>query len=161
VNPRLLLLLAPVIFAAHVLEEAPGLLSAGYVSWFNSIVPNGLGEPGFVRANIAPLLITAALAGLAAFVPRLWIMYILLIWLTHFMFANALFHLLATVVLHRYSPGVVTGAAFYLPFFAWFVRDLRKRFRASPEIILLIVILAGLPMFLQTYMVIFKHSRYF
>jgi hypothetical protein len=77
------------------------------------------------------------------------------------MFANAIYHLLATIVLRRYSPGVVTGTALYLPFFFWFVRDLRTRFRASPEIILLIVILAGLPMFLQTYMVVFKHSRFF
>jgi hypothetical protein len=156
-----LLLLAPVLFAAHILEEAPGLFSAGYVQWFNSIVSPGLPEAGFLQANITPFLITALLAALAAWTQRLWLMYILLAWLSYFMFANALFHILATLALRRYSPGTVTAAVLYLPFFFWFVRDLRARFRAPPEIILLIAALAGLPMYLQTYLVIFKHVRFF
>lgn len=160
-NSSRLLLLAPLLFAAHVIEETPGRFSAGYVSWFNSLVPHPLSEGGFVQANIAPLAILAVLAGLAAWSRSVWAPYVLLIWLTHFMFANGLFHLIATIDLRRYSPGVVTGTVLYLPFFVWLVYYLRVRYRASPEIIALAVLLAGLPMYIQTYMVVFRHARYF
>jgi hypothetical protein len=159
--PQIVVLLAPVLFAAHIIEEAPGVVSAGYVSWFNSFISPGLVESGFVRANLSPLLITVLLAALTVWIGRLWMAYVLLGWLSYFMLANAVLHIVATVVQVRYSPGVVTATLFYLPFFAWFVRYLRSRFRASREMIILVAALAGLPMFLQTYLVVFRHSRFF
>jgi hypothetical protein len=160
-RPQFLLLLAPLLFAAHIAEEAPGWFSAGYVSWFNSFVSPGMGQPDFLRANVTPFLITLLLAALTVWIGRLGMAYILLVWLSHFVLANALFHIIATFVLLRYSPGVVTSATLYLPFFLWFVRYLHQRYRASREIILLIAALAGFPMYLQIYMVVFRHSRFF
>lgn len=153
---QLLVMLAPVFFAAHIAEEAPG-----YVRWFNRVVAHGLGERGFLEANIAPLLITFLIAASAAWIDRLPIAYMMLAWLTHFMFANAIFHVLAAIVLRGYSPGTVTASLLYLPYFFWFVHHLRERYRASWDVIVLIVALVGLPMYLQTYMVVFRHSRYF
>ncbi len=161
IRPQYLLLLAPLLFAAHVAEEAPGLFSAGYISWFNSFMTPKLAESGFVQGNIQPLLITAVLAVLVARIGRLGMAYILLVWLSHFMLANGLFHIIATLVQMRYSPGVVTAAFLYLPFFVWFVSYLRTELRASSETIFLIALLSGLPMFLQTYLVVFKHSQFF
>ncbi len=159
---RYVLLLAPLIFAAHVLEEAPGVFSSGYVSWFNSIVTTRpLPGTHFLRDNVTPLIVICALTALAAIVKRLWAMYLMLAGLAFYFFANAIFHVVATVVLWRYSPGTVTAVALYLPFFWWFVRDLRARFRAGTDMIVLITVLAGLPMFLQGYMVVFKHSRFY
>ena len=161
IRPQVFLLLAPLLFAAHIAEEAPGLFSAGYVSWFNSFITPKLGESGFVQGNIQPLLITTVLAALLARIGRLWMAYILLVWLSHFMLANGLFHVIATLVQMRYSPGVVTATFLYLPFFVWFVSYLRSELRASSETIFLIALLSGLPMFLQTYLVVFKHSQFF
>ncbi len=161
IRPQDLLLLAPLLFAAHIAEEAPGLFSAGYISWFNNFMTPKLGESGFVRGNIPPLLITAALAILLARIGRLGMAYIVLAWLSHFMLANGLFHVIATLVQMRYSPGVVTAAFLYLPFFAWFVGYLQTELRASAETIFLIALLSGLPMFLQTYLVVFKHLQFF
>ncbi len=160
-HPERLLLLAPLIFAAHVLEEAPGIVSPGYVPWFNSIVARPLPQTGFLRDNIQPFAIIALISLLAAVVKRRWAMYIMLAWLSFYMFANAIFHVVATLVIWRYAPGAVTAVVLYLPYFWWFVSDLRTRFRAGPDIILLITALAGLPMFLQGYMIVFKHSRFY
>ncbi len=160
-RPQFLLLLAPLLFAAHIAEEAPGWFSAGYESWFNSFVSPGMGQPDFLRANVTPFLITVLLATLTVWSGRLWIAYVLLVWLSHFVLANALFHIIATLAMLRYSPGVVTSATLYLPFFLWFVWYLHRRLRASREIILLIAALAGFPMYLQIYMVVFRHSRFF
>jgi hypothetical protein len=161
IRPQYFLLLAPLLFAAHIAEEAPGLFSVGYISWFNSFMTPKLAESGFVRGNIEPLLITTVLAALVARIGRLGMAYILLAWLSHFMLANGLFHVIATLVQMRYSPGVVTATFLYLPFFAWFVSYLRTELRASSETIFLIALLSGLPMFLQTYLVVFKHSQFF
>jgi hypothetical protein len=160
-RPQFLLLLAPLLFAAHIAEEAPGLFSAGYVSWFNSFVSPRLGESNFWRANLTPFLITLLLAALTVWIGRLWMAYVLLVWLSHFVLANALFHIIATLAMLRYSPGLVTSVTLYLPFFLWFVWYLHRRHRASREIILLISALAGFPMYLQIYMVVFRHSRFF
>lgn len=161
IRPQTLLLFAPLLFAAHIAEEAPGLFSAGYISWFNTFMTPKLEGSGFVQGNIPPLLITAVLAALAARIGRLGMSYILLAWLSHFMLANGLFHVIATLVQMRYSPGVGTATLLYLPFFAWFVSYLRTELRASSETIFLIALLSGLPMFLQTYLVVFKHSQFF
>jgi len=153
---QLLLMLAPVLFAAHIAEEAPG-----YVRWFNGVVGHGLAEHGFLQANITPLVLTLLIAVAAAWMERLPVAYLMLAWLTHFMFANAIYHIVATIVLRGYSPGTVTAALLYVPYFFWFVRYLRERYRASWDVIVLITALVGLPMYLQTYMVVFRHTRYF
>jgi hypothetical protein len=85
----------------------------------------------------------------------------LLAWLAHFMFANALFHVAATVVATRYTPGAATAVLLYLPFFYWFARQLITRLRVTLDIVVLITVLAGLPMLLQGYLVVFRHTRFF
>jgi hypothetical protein len=150
-------LLAPVLFAAHVLEEAPN-----FIRWINSFIDRPLPQGGFLAANVFPLAMTAVLAGLCAvFRTRKLPALLLLAWLSHFMFANALFHVAATVVATRYTPGAATAVLFYLPFFYWFVRQLITRLGATFDIVVLITVLAGLPMLLQGYLIVFRHTRFF
>jgi hypothetical protein len=150
------LLLVPVLFAAHVAEEAPG-----YARWFNSIVPGQpIPEAGFLAAQWTPF-VAAALLGLGAAVTgSRWAALILLIWSSHFFFANAIYHLVASMALVTFSPGVVTGTILYLPFFWWLVRRLAGQGMALWALVL-VVAFASLPALLQTYMVVFARRRFY
>src|SRR5579872_1578270 len=117
---RLMLLLAPVLYLAHILEEAPG-----FIAWFNSIVKPPMRDGNLVAMNEPSVAITALLAIVAAVALRRGAILTLFAWLSYFFFANGIFHIVATIALRRYSPGVVTAALLYLPYFAWLVRSLR------------------------------------
>ncbi len=99
-DPTRMILLAPVIFIAHVCEEAPG-----FVNWFNSLVRQGITQPLFLGVNVVALLVTLALTALAAWERNLGSMLAVLAWLGFLMFANAIFHLTGTLVHGRYSQG--------------------------------------------------------
>jgi hypothetical protein len=153
-NPKILLL-APFLFGLHVLEEAPG-----YVAWFNRVARPPVPSEGFVAAQLTPLLEVTALTLLAFFLRKRWTTTLLLIWSTHFFFGNALFHAMASAATVTWSPGLATAVFLYLPFYWWLVMYLRKQ-GVEDWVLALIVVFAGLPMYLQTYMVAFKGGRYF
>lgn len=152
---RLLILLAPVIYAAHILEEAPG-----YMRWVNSIVDRPFPDAGhFFAGNLPSIAITAILAILAALTLNRWVLAATLAWLSYFMFANAIFHIVATLALGRYSPGTITAAVLYLPYFAWFARYLRTR--VPVWTVAAITLIFGAPMFIQAYMIVFRGTRFY
>ena len=152
---RLLILLAPLIYMAHILEEAPG-----YIGWLNSVVDHGVPDQGhFFAGNLPSITVTALIAVIAALRLNRGVLLVMLAWLSYFMFANAIFHIIATVVLRRYSPGTITAAVLYLPYFAWFVLYLRKR--APAWAIAAIVLIFGAPMFIQAYMIVFRGTRFY
>ena len=150
------LLLVPVLFAAHVAEEAPG-----YARWFNSIVPGQpIPEAGFLAAQWTPFLAAAFLGVAAAVTGSRWAGLILMVWASHFFLANAIYHLVASAVLVTISPGVVTGTLLYLPFFWWLMGWVRAR-GVALWVVVLVVFFAGLPALLQTYMVVFERRRFY
>jgi hypothetical protein len=152
---RLLILLAPLIYMAHILEEAPG-----YIRWLNSVVDHGVPDQGhFFAGNLPSIAITALTAVIAAATLNRAALLVMLAWLSYFMFANAVFHIVATVVLHRYSPGTITAALLYLPYFAWFVRYMRSRVPAWA--IAGVALTFGMPMFIQAYMIVFRGTRFY
>jgi Protein of unknown function with HXXEE motif len=152
---RLLILLAPLIYMAHILEEAPG-----YMRWVNRIVDHPFPDQGhFFAGNLPSIAITAAIAILAAATLNRAALMVMLAWLSYFMFANAIFHIVATVALRGYSPGTVTAAALYLPYFGWFASYLRTRVPAWA--IASVALLFGMPMFIQAYMIIFRGTRFY
>jgi hypothetical protein len=55
VTLRTLVLVAPLLFILHVVEEAPG-----FVAWFNGLVPRGITQELFLAVNTGALLITLA-----------------------------------------------------------------------------------------------------
>jgi hypothetical protein len=97
---------------AHLFEEFvwPG----GFAKWYRQYPPGHIApvspvflfliNVAFVGFALLPPLLGASPRGLAT-------------WLTvaAMAAANAVFHLIAVLRTHTYSPGVVTGAAFYLP----------------------------------------------
>src|SRR5271163_1591170 len=94
---RLLILLAPVIYMAHILEEAPG-----YIRWLNSVVDHGVPDQGhFFAGNLPSIAVTAVIAVIVAVTLNRAALKVMLAWLSYFMFANAIFHIVATAVLRR------------------------------------------------------------
>lgn len=151
-----LALLAPIIFILHVLEEAPA-----FVPWFNSLVEPDITQPVFLRVNGVAFLITVALSGALAATREPAIAVADLAWLGFLMFANALLHLTATVVHHRYSPGAVTAACLYLPYFALLFAAVSRRLRVSWSAALAATVLGSLPMLAHGYLIVFRGSRLF
>ena len=152
---RVLILLAPLIYAAHILEEAPG-----YIRWVNSVVDHGYADHGhFFAGNLPSITITALIAVIAAATLDRGALLAMLAWLSYFMFANAIFHIVATAVLRRYSPGTITAAVLYLPYFVWFV--LYMRTRVSGWAIAAVSLIFGTPMFIQAYMIVFRGTRFY
>lgn len=149
-------LLAPAVFVIHVIEEAPT-----FVSWFNSLVEPDISEPLFLTVNGVAFLITIALAGALAATRNPAVAVVDLAWLGFLMFANALFHLVATVVHHRYSPGAITAACLYLPYFALLFAIALRRLRVSWSVALVATVLGSLPMAAHGYLIVFRGSRLF
>jgi Protein of unknown function with HXXEE motif len=150
-----LLLLAPILFFAHVLEEEPR-----YLTWFNHIAKPEIYSTAFLPGQIPQLIIAALLAGLAVKISKSWAYLLMLLWATHFFFANALYHIVASMATGSYSPGLITAVILYLPYFAGLVWYLRGQLW-EPWALALTIGLAGMPSYLQTYMVSFKGTRFF
>lgn len=151
-----LILLAPVIFALHVIEEAPG-----FVAWFNAHVDLGITTDLFMSVNIAGGIITLLVVGIVWSLQSPPSLLIGVAWLSLLMFANGIFHILATVVDRAYCPGVITSAVLYLPYFGWMVtKILRERLLTWPSVFLATII-GALPMLVHGYRIVFLRSRLF
>lgn len=155
-DPARLILLAPLVFVIHVLEEAPG-----FVAWFNSIVTRGISWELFLAVNIAAFAITLALSLLAAYSPSKGSLLGAFAWLSLLFFANAIFHIVATVVHARYCPGVVTAIAVYLPYFVIYAARLRLSLPVSIGTLIGISLVGGLPMYIHGYRIVFLADRLF
>ena len=152
---RLLILLAPLIYAAHIFEETPG-----YMRWVNSIVDHPFPDQGhFFAGNLPSIAMTALIAIAAALTLNRVVLLAMLAWLSYFMFANAIFHIVATLVLRRYSPGTATAAVLYLPYFGWFFVYVRTRVPAW--LAATVVLIFGMPMLIQGYRIVFLGTRFY
>ena len=151
-SPSAIILLAPLLFWAHIMEEAPG-----FMRWYNSVVTPPGSESGFVAANIQPLVITTLLAAFAALIRRKEPAFLLLVWLSFFMFANSIFHITATLALHRYCPGLITALTLYLPYYLWFTRYLRTRLSMHAVTIGIVSALAIGVVYMQWHKALFKN----
>ena len=90
--------MAPPIFVAHFLEEAPG-----FVTWFNAHVARGITLPLFWSVNYTALGITIAVVALEWMSSSAHAAAIAIAWLGLLMFGNALFHIGALPMLvHGY-----------------------------------------------------------
>jgi Protein of unknown function with HXXEE motif len=152
IHPTAIILLAPVLFWAHVVEEGAG----GFMRWYNSVVAVPLPESGFFTRNLQPLEIMVVLAVAAAWIRRKEPAFLLLLWLSYFMFANAIFHVTATVALHRYCPGLITALALYLPYYFWYARYLRTHLSMHAVTIAIVSALAVSVVYLHWHQELFK-----
>ena len=149
-------MLAPVIFAAHVVEEAPG-----FVEWVNSLVEEDITQQLFIAVNTGGFVVTAVLAVIVALSRSRDAIVLMLAWLSFLMVGNAISHVGATVVLSRYSPGVVTSLVLYLPFFFLFLRRALWEFRIGFVRAAAVIVVGAFPMLLHGYLIVFRGSRLF
>jgi Protein of unknown function with HXXEE motif len=150
------LLLAPLIFILHFLEESPT-----FVQWFNSHVARGITPELFWTVNITGLLITLLVVGGEWFSRSGFSLTIAMAWLSFLMFTNAIFHITGGLVDKQYVPGLVTAVVLYLPYFCWlFIETVRTR-KVNPTILMVACVLATIPMAIHGYLIVFRGSRLF
>jgi hypothetical protein len=153
---RKLVLLAPLVFVLHVLEEAPG-----FVAWFNRLVPRGITESTFFSVNAAGLLITLVLVALVAASHDRASGLALAAWVGFLFLANGLLHLVGTIVHGRYAPGVVTGTLLYLPYGTLLLRSIARDLALDRRAVFAAAALGGIPMLVHGYLIVFRGSRLF
>lgn len=156
VSIRRVVLLSPILFMLHVIEEAPG-----FVAWFNSLVERGITQSTFLSVNAVGFLITVVLAAALALTRERTAGLLVLAWLGFLMLANALFHLVATVVHERYSPGVITGTILYLPYFIWFFQLCVRQLGIRAHLALGATIIGAIPMAVHGFLIVFRGDRLF
>ena len=150
------LLLAPLIFIVHFLEESPG-----FVEWFNSHVARGITPSLFWGVNLTALFITLAVVVFEWFSRTPLSLGVALAWLGFLMLANAVFHVVGGLVDGRYVPGLATAVLLYLPYYVWlFVRAVKSR-RVTAAALLTGVVPCSLPMLIHGYLILFRGDRLF
>lgn len=152
---RKLVLVAPVLFILHVVEEAPG-----FVAWFNSLVPRGITQNTFLAVNAVAFAITILVVFLVEVSPDPASGLLLAAWVGFLMLANGVLHIVGTLAHARYCPGVVTGTLLYLPYVLLLRRIVQDR-RVSPAAVLGVAALGALPMLVHGYLIVFRASRLF
>jgi hypothetical protein len=150
------LLLAPLIFVCHFLEESPG-----FVSWFNFHVARGITSGLFWQVNISALVITLIVVGINWFAQSAISLILAITWLSLLMLANAIFHITGGLVDGQYVPGLATAILLYLPYYSWFFMRVVKSRRVKFPLLAVGAVLGSLPMLIHGYLIIFRGSRLF
>ena len=151
-----LLLLAPVIFVCHFLEE-----SRSFVHWFNGHVARGITSELFWTVNISALVITLIVVGLHWLSRSGFSLALAIGWFSCLMLANALFHIVGGIVDGQYVPGLVTAIVLYLPYYSWLFVEVVKSRQVEIKVLVVVAALGSLPMLIHGYLIIFRGSRLF
>jgi hypothetical protein len=151
---RQLAIALPIVFVCHVLEEAPH-----FVEWFNNLVTPGISQRLFLTVNLTAFVITILLGGLVATTREAVLSIITVAWVGFLMLANGIFHLVATLVHWRYSPGVITGTLLYIPVSFLFMRAAVRQCAYTWPTVMSVALFDGIPMYLHGFMIVFRGSR--
>jgi hypothetical protein len=150
------LLLAPLVFVVHFLEESPG-----FVPWFNGHVTRGITQDLFWTVNATGLAITVLVA-LAYRATRSDVASVLVVaWLSFLMLTNAIFHVTGSIVDRAYVPGLVSAIVLYVPYCAWVGWRIVRDRRVAPGVVAAAAVLGGAPMAVHGYRILFLGSRLF
>lgn len=150
------ILLAPVIFVCHFVEEAPT-----FVPWFNSHVERGITSGMFWRVNLTALVITLIVTGIYWASRSGFSLVLVVAWFGFLMFANAILHITGALVDGHYVPGLVTALLLYLPYYSWlFMRGVKSKL-VSILVLIGAAVIGGIPMFAHGYLILFRGSRLF
>ncbi|HEV8369198.1 MAG TPA: HXXEE domain-containing protein [Pyrinomonadaceae bacterium] len=150
------LLLAPVIFVCHFLEESPT-----FVEWFNSHVTRGISLGLFWRVNLSALVVTLTVVGIEWLFRCAFSMTLAVGWFAFLMFANAIFHIAAGLVGGRYVPGLVTAVVLYIPYYLWLFVKAVKSERVNVSVLFGSAVLGSMPMLMHGYLIVFRGDRLF
>ena len=150
------LLLAPIIFIGHFVEEAPG-----FVAWFNAHVARGITSGLFWRVNISALVITLIVVVVEWLSRTMGALLLAIAWVSFLMLANAVLHVAGAFVDRQYVPGLATAVLLYLPYSAWLFRKAVQSRRVKVTGLVAAALLGALPMLIHGYLIIFRGSRLF
>lgn len=149
------LLLAPVVFVVHFLEESPT-----FVPWFNTHVARGITSESFWTVNATGLVVTVLLT-LGFWATRSAASILLMVgWLSFLMLTNAIFHITGAIVDRAYVPGLVSAITLYLPYCGWVAVEV-ARSRLAPELMAAAAVLGAIPMAVHGYRILFLGTRLF
>jgi hypothetical protein len=153
---RRIVLLAPIVFIAHVLEEG-----TSFVAWFNDHVARGITPGLFWTVNLTALVITLLLAVSVRAARSAGVSLLLVGWLSFLMLTNAVFHVTAAVVDSGYVPGLVTAVVLYLPYCVWLGMQLVRTRVLPAGALAAAAVIGGLPMAIHGYRILFRGDRLF
>lgn len=153
--PRIALL-APVVFAAHFLEEG-----SSFVAWFNDRVARGITPGLFWTVNLTALVITLLLAVSVRTTRSAAVSLGFIGWLSFLMLTNAVFHVTAAAVDGGYVPGLVTAVVLYLPYCLWLGMQVVRTGVLPAGVAGVAALIGGLPMALHGYWILFRGDRLF
>lgn len=153
---HLLLLAAPLIFAAHVAEEAPG-----FVTWVNSHIDRDITQEMFWTVNLTVLLITLGVVLFEWLSRSKASALVALAWLGLIMAGNAVLHAGGAIVYRGYAPGVITALLLYVPFSAVAIASALRTRRLSAAAASAAMVLGALPMLAHGYMILAFGTRLF
>jgi len=108
---RRLVWLMPAAFVLHIAEEYIG----GFPSWVTHVLGGAFDNLAFAANNAAFMAIMLALTAWTSRTGSRLATFLLIAWASGNLFWDALFHILTTAALNRYSPGLVTASLLYIP----------------------------------------------
>lgn len=150
------LLLAPLVFVAHFLEE-----SSAFVPWFNSHVARGISQDIFWAVNATGLLITV-LVMMGFWATRSELSTLLVVaWLSFLMLTNAIFHITGAIVDRGYVPGLVSAILLYLPYCGWVAVQVIRSRHIGSGLLAAAAVLGAIPMAVHGYRILFLGTRLF
>jgi hypothetical protein len=110
---RRLIWAIPPAYVLHVIEEAAG----GFPNWATHVLGGTIDGPIFALSNIAFMAIVLGLTAWASVTEAAFAVFCLMAWSAGHLFWDFFFHLITTVSMHAYSPGLVTAGVLYMPIF--------------------------------------------
>jgi len=129
---RYSVLLSPLAFTFHVMEEAPY-----FTNWVKRFINPRFTQSHYLSVHIAGIVIGLVLAGLLSRWPKRWFLFLYLsFFFLPAQFFNIFFHLGATIVYKAYSPGLFTALFLYPPVVLIVLKDaLKERLIGRTELI--------------------------
>jgi hypothetical protein len=149
-------LLAPLVFVAHFLEE-----SRGFVPWFNAHVARGITADLFWAVNGTALVITALVTLLFWSSDSPAATVLLVAWLGFLMLANAVFHVAGAIVDRGYVPGLATAVLLYIPYCCGLAEQVLRDRRVAPGLLATAAMVGAIPMAVHGYRILFLGTRLF
>jgi hypothetical protein len=150
------LLVAPLVFVAHFLEESPG-----FVPWFNAHVTRGITAELFWAVNATALLITVLVTVVFWTTRSAAAVVLVVAWLSFLMLTNAVFHITGAIVDRGYVPGLATAILLYLPYCGWVAGQVVRNRRVAPGLLAAAAVLGAIPMAVHGYRILFLGTRLF
>jgi hypothetical protein len=150
------ILLAPLVFILHVIEEAPG-----FVEWANAHVEPDITTGTFWSVNTTGLIVTLVVVGMIKISPSPLAHILAIGWLSFLMPANAIIHIVGSVIDEGYAPGVVTAIVLYIPYYFFLMMKIKRSGRVDLSWMIGAAGLGSIPMLVHGYRILFFGSRLF